>query len=216
MHTSEQDLVGDCEGFGRGDSPVGDVQQTVIGDNDERIDFAPQTSNSDVGLFATTACFKPERFCHDTNCECANGFCDSSNDRRTACSRSSTFTSCDKHEVSAGEALFDFLGVILRCVATDFGVSPSTKATGELSADVELDVSIAHEQRLSVGVDCDELNSANTCVNHSIHGVDSAAADTDYLDDGKVIVAAGSHGNPPTFRLHLKLRLSAPREAPTS
>ena len=41
----------------------------------------------------------------------------------------------------------------------DFGVAPGAQPTGQLAADVQLDVGVTHQQRLSVGVDGDELNT---------------------------------------------------------
>ena len=48
--------------------------------------------------------------------------------------------------------------------------------------DVELDVGIAGVERLGVGVGRDELDATETCVNHPVDGVGSAAADSDDLD----------------------------------
>jgi hypothetical protein len=39
------------------------------------------------------------------------------------------------------------------------GSAPAPRPAGQLAADVELDVGVAHQQRLGVGVDGDELHA---------------------------------------------------------
>ena len=67
-------------------------------------------------------------------------------------------------------------------------VGAGTEPAGELATDVELDVGVAHQQRLGVGVDGDELDTAQTGFDHPVDGVDTAAADADDLDDGQVVL----------------------------
>src|SRR6185369_13534511 len=62
------------------------------------------------------------------------------------------------------------------------------EAAGELAADVQLDVRVAHQQRLGVGVDRDELDSLEPHLDHAVDGVHSAATDPDDLDDRQVVV----------------------------
>ena len=61
----------------------------------------------------------------------------------------------------------------------DLGVAAGAETAGQVTADVELDVGIAHQQRLRVGVDGDELDALQPGVDHPVDGVDAAAADTD-------------------------------------
>ncbi len=74
------------------------------------------------------------------------------------------------------------------------GSLPGAEATGELAADVELHVGVAHQQRLRVGVDGDELDALQPGVDHAVDGVDAAAADADDLDDRQVVLRVAGHG----------------------
>ena len=78
----------------------------------------------------------------------------------------------------------------------DVGVGAGAEAAGELAADVELDVGVAHEQRLGVGVDGDELDALESDLDHPVDGVDSTATDTHDLDDGQVVLRC-CHGGVP-------------------
>ena len=70
----------------------------------------------------------------------------------------------------------------------DLGVGAGAEAAGELAADVELDVGVAHEEGLGVGVDRDELDALEPDLDHPVDGVDAAATDAHDLDDGQVVL----------------------------
>ena len=77
--------------------------------------------------------------------------------------------------------------------AADLGVAAGAEAPGELTADVELDVGVAHQQRLRVGVHRDELDALEAGVDHAVDGVHAATADADDLDDGQVVLRVAGH-----------------------
>jgi len=52
-----------------------------------------------------------------------------------------------------------------------------------MPTDVELQVGVAHEQRLRVRVGRDELDVAQPRVDHAVDGVHSAATHSHHLDD---------------------------------
>ena len=62
------------------------------------------------------------------------------------------------------------------------GFAPAPSPRVELRADVELQVGVAHEQRLRIGVDRDELDALEPSVDHAVDRVRSAAADADDFD----------------------------------
>jgi hypothetical protein len=80
--------------------------------------------------------------------------------------------------------LLNFVAVRFGSLTTDFRVAAGSETAGELATDVNLETRVAHDQRLRIGVDCDEVDATQTGVNHSIDGIDSTTADTDNLDDG--------------------------------
>jgi len=84
--------------------------------------------------------------------------------------------------------LLDLLGVILGGLAADLGVGARAETTGELAADIELDVRVRHQQGLRVGVDRDELDALEAHLDHPVDRVHAAAADADDLDDREVVL----------------------------
>ncbi len=119
----------------------------------------------------------------------------------------------DEDHVGTRQGLLDLLGVVLGGTTADLGVRAGAEAAGDLAADVELDVGVAEEQCLRVGVDRDELDPTEAELDHPVDGVDAAAADTDDLDDGEVVVVRGhvSQASGRTLNLYLKFRGNAGR-----
>ena len=72
--------------------------------------------------------------------------------------------------------------MVLGGLAADRRVGPRSQPSSQVPPDVELDVSVGHEQRLGVGVHGDELHATQIGLDHAVDGVDTAAANTDDLD----------------------------------
>jgi len=94
----------------------------------------------------------------------------------------------DEDHVRALQGLADVVLVVLGGLAPDGGVGAGAQAPREIPADVELGVSVGHEQRLGVGVDGDEFDATQTGLNHAVDRVDAATADTHHLDDCLVVL----------------------------
>ncbi len=72
----------------------------------------------------------------------------------------------------------------------DLGVGAGAETLGGLVADVELDVGVAHRERLGIGVGGDELHAAKPCIDHARDRVGPASADSYDLYDRQVAAAA--------------------------
>src|SRR5690606_12995319 len=97
------------------------------------------------------------------------------------------FTGCHEDHVGPLEDLLDLLAVVLGGLAADSRVGSGAESAGEFAADVQLDVGVAHQQSLRVGVDGDELDALETDLDHPVDGIDTTAADTDDFDDCEVV-----------------------------
>jgi hypothetical protein len=83
--------------------------------------------------------------------------------------------------------------VVLGRLPAHVGLRAGAEAARQLAADVELDVGVAHQQRLRIGVDRDELDALEAHLDHAVDGVDAATSDADHLDDGEVVLRS-CHG----------------------
>ena len=141
-----------------------------------------------LGLVGATAALEGERAGHDTDRQGAQALGDPGDDGRAAGAGAAALAGGDEDHVGPLEDLLDLLRVVLGGLLADLGVGAGAEPTGELTADVELDVGVAHQQRLRVGVDRDELDALEADLDHPVDGVDTAAADADDLDDGEVVL----------------------------
>ena len=190
LDTGQEHLVGRAEGVKHRDGAVADRQQPVVRDDDERVDLFAQRGDAELGLVRATTALEGERAGHDTDRQSTEAAGDLRDDGRTTRARATTLTGGDEHHVGALEDLFDLLSVILRRLTTDLGVGAGTETARQLTAHVELDVGVTHEQGLGVGVDRDELHTLEADLDHPVDGVDATAADTDDLDDGQVVLGS--------------------------
>jgi hypothetical protein len=78
--------------------------------------------------------------------------------------------------------------MVLGRLATLVGIRASAQTTGEIAANVQLDVSIAHQQRLRVSVHGNELDAPKSGLDHPVDCVDAAAADAHDLDNRQVVL----------------------------
>ena len=167
---------------------VGDRQQPVVGDHDEGVDLFAEAGDALLGLVGAAAALEGERPGDDADGQGAQRAGDPGDDRRAAGAGAAALAGGDEDHVGALEHLLDLLGVVLGGLPPDVGVGAGAEAAGQLTADVELDVGVAHQQRLRVGVDRDELDALQPDLDHPVDGVDSTSADTDDLDDGQVVL----------------------------
>ena len=141
-----------------------------------------------VGLGGPALALEGERPGHHADGQRAQRPGDPGHDRRAAGPGAATFAGGHEDHVGALERVLDVLGVVLGRLPTLVRVGSGAKAAGQLTADVELDVGVAHQQRLRVGVDRDELDPPKAGFDHPVDGIDPAAADADDLDDGQVVL----------------------------
>src|SRR5664280_2690281 len=78
--------------------------------------------------------------------------------------------------------------VLLGRLPADLGVGAGAQSSGQLTANIELDVGVAHQQRLGIGVDGDELDALEADFDHSVDGINASPADADHLDHSQVVL----------------------------
>ena len=194
LHTGEEHLVGRGERLDHRDAAVADLEEAVVRHDDERVDLFLELRDARLGLLLTAAALERERLRHDTDGQRADRLGDLRDDRRAAGARAAALAGGDEDHVGAAQRLFDLFGVVLRRAATHLGVGACAESARELATDVELDVGVAHQQRLRVGVDRDELDAAQAEVDHAVDGVHAAAADADDLDHREVVLVLAHAG----------------------
>src|SRR5690606_21005422 len=138
------------------------------------------------GLHGPAASVEAERPGDHAYGQSAQGAGDVGHDGRAARAGAAALARRDEDHRGRLEDLLDLLTVVLGRLAAHIGVGAGAQAARELTAHVQFDVGVTHEQRLGVGVYRDELDALESLLDHPVDGVDSAAADADDLDDREV------------------------------
>ena len=174
--------IGVGEGLQHGGLLLGDVEELVVGDDDEGVDAVGQGLDALLGGLLALATLKGEGLGDDGDGQRADlVHSDVRNDGSSAGTGAAALAGGDEDHVGAGQGLGDVVAALVSCLAADLGVSAGAQAAREVGADVHLDVGIGDRQRLRVGIDGHELDAADTLFDHSIDRVGTAAADTDHL-----------------------------------
>ena len=134
-----------------------------------------------------------ERAGHDTNGQGPEGTSNLGDDGSSTCASPTALTGGDEDHVGALEGLLDLVSVILGSLTSLVRVRTCTQSSGEVPADVELDVGIAREEGLGIGVDSEELNSLESRLDHAVNGIAAATAYPHDLDHGEVVLGWNSH-----------------------
>ena len=188
LDAGQQHLVGAAEGVEHADRAVADRQQPVVRDHDQGVDLFAQAGDAGLGLAGAAPALEGERPGHHADGQRAERAGDPGDDGRAAGAGAAALAGGDEDHVGALEDLLDLLGVVLGGLLADLGVGAGAQTAGQLAADVELDVGVAHQQGLRVGVDGDELDALEADLDHPVDRVDAAATDPDDLDDGQVVL----------------------------
>src|SRR6185295_3696236 len=178
-------------------------QQPVVGDDDEGVALVAQALDAVFGLPGATAALERERPGDDAYGQRAELARDRRHDRRAAGAGAAALARGDEDHVGPLEDLLDLLAVVFRRLAAHLRVRARTEAPRQLSADVELDVRVGHQEGLGVGVDRDELDTLEADLDHAVHGVDTTATDPDDLDHGQVVLRC-CHSRVPLLLMYVR------------
>jgi hypothetical protein len=188
LHAAQQHLVRGLEGVEHGGAGCGDGQQPVVRDDDEGVDLLAQRGDALLGLGGAAAALEREGAGDHADGERAEGPGDPGDHGRAAGAGAAALAGGHEHHVRALDDLLDLLRVVLGGLLAHLGVGPGAQTARQFAADVQLDVGVAHQQRLRVGVDRDELDTLESDLDHPVDRVDAAAADAHDFDDGEVVL----------------------------
>ena len=174
-----------------------DGEELLVGDDDEGVDLLAQALDALLGRLRARRALELERPRDHADRERADLVLgDLGDHRRGAGARAAALAGRDEHHVGALERLLDLVARFVGGSEADVGIRAGAQALGQLVTDVQLDVGVAHLQRLRVGVGRDELDSAQAGVDHPVDGVGASAADSDDLDDCQVAAALHELSDP--------------------
>jgi len=181
-------IVGLAECFKHRCVFAGDVQQTLIGNHDERVHILLEQLDAGVRRLLATRPFTDEGFGHDGHREDAQILGDGGHDRSATRSRTTTHSGGDEDHVEATHGLFQFVATFFNRFGSDARARPGTKAFGQAASGLDFVRSQVVIERLGVRVDGVEVYTRDSFRNHVVDGVASAAT---YADDADFCLFIG-------------------------
>ena len=181
-------LVGTAERIHERYGRITHLEESVVGDHDEGVAALAKRRDADLGLIAAAFALEGERPCHHADRQRAELARDGRHDGRATGTGAAALACGDEHHVGAAEQFLDVVLGVLGGLAADLRVGACAESAGGVTTHVELDVGVAHQQCLGIGVDGDELHALQAVLDHPVDGIDAAAADADHLDDREIVV----------------------------
>src|SRR6202158_1457966 len=198
LNALAQDIVDDTERVDHARALLDDLEQTVVRDRDERVDLVDEIGDPLLREQTPLRAFEGEWLRDPRDRQRADILGDLGDDRGAAGPRSATHAGGDEDHVGFLEGLVQLFAVVLGGFATNTGIGAGAKALCDLVPDADLVRCVREEQRLSVGVHRDELDTHQLGSDHAVYGVRAHAAHTDALYHGEgFYVAPEGHGQSP-------------------
>ena len=192
LDAREQHLVGHLEGVGEGGLLVGDAEQILVRNDDQRIDMAMQLVDAVIGEPRAAVAFEGEGLGHDADRQDALLASGSSDHRRRARTGAAAHARGDEHHVRAGEMIVDLVEAFLGRGTPDFRVRAGTESFGDRDAQLDDALRLAERQRLRVGIGADEVDAVEARNDHIVDRVAASASHTEYGDPGLQFLDVGN------------------------
>ena len=188
LNTLTQHVVRLAEGFQHRGALANHLQQAIIGDHYQRIHALLQLVDAKLCVLHALLALKEEGLGHNGNGKAAQLAGDFCHHRGRARAGAAAHTGGNKHQIGALERAGDFLAAFLSGTAADIGHSARTQTLGQLLADLNLGTGLAQTQRLTIGINGDEIHAAQPGVHHAVDSIVAAAAAADYFNRSKALI----------------------------
>ena len=182
LHTVAQNIVGNAERIGERNFRIGNLLETLVRNDNKRIDKLRKFCNPRLCLRHPLASLKHERFGHDTDGQNIHLSCNPRQYGSCARSGAAAHSRRDKDHISPLQQRADLLNGFFRRTRADRRVCACAEALRDLLADHKLIGCLRLAERLTVSIHGYEADPLDVCGDHAVHGIVSAAADTDNLD----------------------------------
>ena len=187
LHARQQRAVRGLERLHDADGAIGQLQQTVVRDDDQRIDLLAQVLDAEFCLVGTLRAFERERPRDHGDGQSPLLVRRAGHDRAGAGTGAAALAAGDEHHVGALEGLLDIRLMVLGGLHATLGIGTGAESTILVVPQRDLHIRIGTQQILGVGVDGHEFHVLQAFGDHAIDGVAAGSTDTDDLDVGLVV-----------------------------
>ena len=119
-------------------SLITDLKELVVRDNNKCIHILLKSLYTFDRVSHTRLALKTKWLCDNSDCEDAKVTCHLCNDRGSACSCSTTHTTCYEYHVGVLDDVYDLFSILLYSAGTDLRLCTSTKTLGKFLTYLDL------------------------------------------------------------------------------
>ena len=175
-------LVGHRESVGEGRLLVGDAEEVLVGDDDQRVDAGLELLYPGVGDALAPCPFELEGLGDDADGEDALLAGGAGDDRCRTGAGAAAHAGGDEHHVRAVQVVDQLVDRLLGGGAADLGLRAGAEALGDGDAHLHLALGLRRHEGLAVGVGDDELAAEQAGADHVVDGIAAGAAHAEHRD----------------------------------
>ncbi len=175
-------LVSELEGAVNAGLLVAELQQAVIGNDYQGINFIHQGKDTIFRNLGTMSAFKGKGSGNHANGQGTGPFGQLSDYRRRPRSSATTHTGGNEDHVSTSNNLLKFVATFFSCFPTDDMVATSTEASGATFANLNTHSGFRNCQMLSISIHGDKFHPANLLADHSGNCITAGTATANNFD----------------------------------
>ena len=186
-------LIGHLERFLEGRVRIGDQEQVLVGNDDQRIDMLLQLFDAGIGRLHAAIALEAEGLGDDADSQDApvtRGLGDNGCGARSG---AATHAGGDEAHVRTLKRLFDHLHGLFGGSASYFGTAARTQTLGDLQAKLDAAFGGGGVERLGVGIGDDEVDPLHIGGDHVGDRVSARAAYANHADAGLQLVDLRTH-----------------------
>ncbi len=177
-----KNVVGNPESFLHRSVGGHDFQQSLIGNEDQRIDGSLQFLDALQSLVHPHHAFEDERFGDDTHGQGALVTGNVGDDRRRAGPGAASHARGNKNHIGPFEGRCDLVTVFFGGGSPPGGVTTGAEPFGELGSDLHGLMRLGILESLKIGIDGKELDAGEAGFDHTSDSVSAGSSDSRYLD----------------------------------
>ncbi len=148
----QQHFISLLQGLMEGNSLPHYGKQAFVGDDDHRVHMLAHLGDSFLCLTHAFAALEEERPRDDANRQCTGFARQFADHRRSTRTGTAAHAACDEYKIRIGQNALAVFPVFLYGLTTYIGACTRAEATGELLADLDLDIRPRAGQSLSIGI----------------------------------------------------------------
>ena len=187
-----QHFIGHGEGLGHGGAFIGDAEQVLVGDHDQRVHELLQFLDAALGHAHAAVAFQAEGLGDDADREDAGLTHRAGDDRRSARAGAAAHAGGDEDHVRARKLFHDLGHGFFGARAADFRLGASAEAFGGGGAELDAAGGLGLGQGLGIGVGDHEVDAFQARFDHVVDGIAAGAAHAQHRDAGTQFFAFGS------------------------